>query len=176
MPDVAIILGSDSDLPRIRECFSTLEDFGVPFEVRVSSAHRTPDETKEWAKGLRARGVKVVIAAAGGAAHLPGVLAAYTTLPVIGIPIETALAGGIDSILSILQMPSGIPVGTMPAGRAGGTNAALYAVAMLAIGDAALASKLDEYRKTLARGVMEKNEKLQAAGYKEYIRLMESKK
>lgn len=176
MPDIAIILGSDSDLPKVKECFSVLEDFKVPFELFISSAHRTPERTKQWATALRERGVKVVIAAAGGAAHLPGVVASYTTLPVIGVPVETPIGGGIDSILSILQMPSGIPVGTMPAGKAGGHNAALYAIAILAVADPALVKKLDAYRNKLALGVIERNEKVQSAGYGEYIKGLEAKK
>ena len=176
MPLVSVVLGSDSDLPKVKSCFDLLEEFGVDFEVVVSSAHRTPERTKEWALTLRDRGVKAVIAVAGGAAHLPGVVAAFTTLPVIGVPIESSIAGGLDSIFSILQMPSGIPVATMPAGKAGGDNAALYAVAMLAAFDAGLDGKLSTYRKKMADGIAEKNEKLQKIGYREYIKGLESKR
>lgn len=176
MPLVSVVLGSDSDLPKVRSCFDLLEEFGVDFEVVVSSAHRTPERTKEWAIALRDRGVKAVIAVAGGAAHLPGVVAAFTTLPVIGVPIESSIAGGLDSIFSILQMPSGIPVATMPAGKAGGANAALYAVALLAAFDAELDRKLSAYRKKMADGVVEKNEKLQKIGYREYIKVLEAKR
>jgi 5-(carboxyamino)imidazole ribonucleotide mutase len=110
MKSVGIILGSDSDLPGVKECFMILEEFGVKYEVIVSSAHRSPDQTVEWVKEARGKGIGVIIAVAGGAAHLPGVVASHTTLPVVGVPVETKLAGGLDSILSILQMPSGIPV------------------------------------------------------------------
>jgi len=175
MPDIAVILGSDSDLPKVKEMFSVFEEFGVSFEILISSAHRTPERTKQWACELRGRGLKAVIAVAGGAAHLPGVVASYTTLPVIGVPIETALAGGLDSILSILQMPAGIPVATMPAGKSGGANAALFAIAVLASTDESLSGKLDEYRQKAARTVMDKNEKVQALGYKEYIKTLEKK-
>ncbi len=175
MPDIAVILGSDSDLPKVKEMFSLFEEFGVPFEILVSSAHRTPDRTREWARGLKGRGVKAVIAVAGGAAHLPGVVASYTTLPVVGVPVETPIAGGLDSILSILQMPAGIPVATMPSGKAGGSNAALFAIAILALFNEAYAVKLEEYRQKMARSVMDKNEKVQVLGYKEYIKTIEKK-
>jgi 5-(carboxyamino)imidazole ribonucleotide mutase len=176
MPDVAVVLGSDSDLPKVKDCFSLLEEFGVAFEICISSAHRSPGATKEWALSLRGRGVRVVIAVAGGAAHLPGVVASYTTLPVIGVPVETVIAGGLDSILSIIQMPAGIPVAAMPAGKAGGANAALYAVSILAVSDEGLAGKLAAYRKILADGVAEKNEKVNRTGYREYIKGLEAKK
>jgi 5-(carboxyamino)imidazole ribonucleotide mutase len=175
MPLVSVVLGSDSDLPKVRNCFDLLEEFGVSFEVIVSSAHRTPERTKEWAAALRGRGVKVVIAVAGGAAHLPGVVAAFTTLPVIGVPVETSIAGGLDSVFSILQMPSGIPVAAMPAGGAGGANSALFAIAILATFDASLETKLDSYRKKMAEGVIGKNDKLQKIGYREYIKGLEAK-
>ncbi|HDP80992.1 MAG TPA: 5-(carboxyamino)imidazole ribonucleotide mutase [Spirochaetes bacterium] len=175
MPEVAIVLGSDSDLPKIRECFTLLEEFGVSFEVVVSSAHRSPDRTKEWARSLGERGVRVVIAAAGGAAHLPGVVASYTTLPVIGVPIETAIAGGLDSVLSIIQMPSGIPVAAMPAGKAGGANAALFAIQILAVGEARYGEKLRAYREEMARAIEEKNNMLQKMGHSDYIKSREVK-
>jgi len=170
MAQIGIILGSDSDLPKIKDCFAILEEFGVSFEVIVSSAHRTPAQTHEWASTARERGLRAIIAAAGGAAHLPGVVAAFTTLPVIGVPIETNVAGGLDSILSIIQMPAGVPVAAMPAGKAGGANAALFAVSILASGDAALAAKIDEYRKKTEKKIKERNEKLNAVGYAEYIK------
>jgi 5-(carboxyamino)imidazole ribonucleotide mutase len=175
MPLVAVVLGSDSDLPKVRSCFDLLEEFDVSFEVVVSSAHRTPEQTREWATTLRTRGVKAVIAVAGGAAHLPGVVAALTTLPVIGVPIETSIAGGLDSILSIVQMPAGIPVATMPTGASGGANAALFALALLSSFDSSIEEKLGAYRKKMADGVVEKNEKLQKLGYREYIKGLEAK-
>ncbi len=175
MPEVGIILGSDSDLPKIKECFSILEEFGVPFEVIVSSAHRTPERTKEWAKQAADRGIKVIIAAAGGAAHLPGVIASFTTIPVIGVPIETKLMGGIDSVLSILQMPAGIPVATMPVGRSGGANAALFAVSILSLIQPEYGTKLKAYREKTEKSIIEKNEKLTRQGYREYIKMLEDK-
>ncbi len=176
MAIVGIILGSDSDLPKVKECFHILDDFNVDFEIIVSSAHRTPEQTKEWVSTAKERGLKIIIAAAGGAAHLPGVVASYTTLPVIGVPIKSDISGGLDSILSILQMPSGIPVGTMPVGKAGGTNAALYAISVLSISDDSLAEKLDEYRKKTGERIKDKNKRLRSAGYKEYIKAIEGKK
>jgi 5-(carboxyamino)imidazole ribonucleotide mutase len=176
MPDVGIILGSDSDLPKIKECFAILKEFGISFETIVSSAHRTPRRTVQWASEARSRGIRVIIAAAGGAAHLPGVVAAHTTLPVIGIPIETNVAGGLDSILSIIQMPAGIPVGAMPAGRAGGTNAALYAVSILATTSDEYTRKLEAYRKATEEKIAARNETLQKEGVDSYIRTIEGSK
>jgi 5-(carboxyamino)imidazole ribonucleotide mutase len=175
MPEIGIILGSDSDLPKIKGCFSTLKDFGIEFEVIVSSAHRSPAQTVEWTTNARTRGNKVIIAAAGGAAHLPGVVAAHTTLPVIGIPIETSISGGLDSILSIIQMPSGIPVAAMPAGQSGGTNAALMAISILAVSDEKLAGKIDDYRKNISEKIKEKNLKIKEAGLDDYIKTLEKK-
>jgi phosphoribosylaminoimidazole carboxylase PurE protein len=172
MSAVGIILGSDSDLPELSPCFSTLEKFGISFEIAVSSAHRTPEETKQWVSEAKTRGIKVIIAAAGGAAHLPGVVASHTTLPVVGVPMSTSISGGLDSLLSIVQMPSGIPVGTMSAGKAGGANAALYAVSILALLDESLAAKLSSYRVEMADGVRAKNAKLQQTGWKTYIENM----
>ncbi len=169
MAQVGIILGSDSDLPKVKNCFETLEEFGIPFEIIVSSAHRTPEETKEWVSSARSRGLKAIIAVAGGAAHLPGVVASHTTLPVIGVPIETKISGGLDSILSILQMPGGISVATMPAGSAGGINAALFAANILGVEDASIADKLAEYRKKMAEKITAKNADIADMGYKKYI-------
>lgn len=176
MPEVGIILGSDSDLPKVKECFALLEEFGVSFEIIISSAHRTPEKTAQWAEGARQRGMKVLIAVAGGAAHLPGVVAAHTTLPVIGVPVESPIAGGLDSLLSIAQMPSGIPVAAMPAGKAGGGNAALFAVAILAAADKGYEARLAEYRKKMAKAIGEKNEKLALLGHADYIRGLEANK
>jgi len=175
MASVGIILGSDSDLPKIRDCFEILEKFRVEFEIIISSAHRTPEKTQEWAFGARGRGIKVIIAAAGGAAHLPGVVASHTTLPVIGIPVETNIAGGLDSIMSIIQMPSGIPVAAMPAGKAGGANAALFAISILAVSDESLRLLLEEYRTDMAKKIREINSKMDSMGYKEYIKGLQGK-
>lgn len=173
MSAVGIITGSDSDLPKIKECFSTLKKFDVPFEIIVSSAHRTPEQTAEWVSTARKRGIRVIIAAAGGAAHLPGVVSAHTTLPVIGIPIESNLAGGLDSLLAIAQMPGGIPVGTMAAGKGAGINAALYAVSILATSDKTLETKLADYRQSMKKSIEDKNRKLNDMGYEAFIAELE---
>ena len=175
MPEVDIILGSDSDMPKIRDCFRILEEFGVSFEITISSAHRTPEITKEWAESAKDRGTSIIIAVAGGAAHLPGVVASHTILPVIGVPIETKIAGGIDSLLSIAQMPSGIPVAAMPAGKAGGANAALYAISMLSINNEQYAAELLDYRKKMEKKIINKNELLKSSGYVEYLKKMEER-
>ena len=175
MPAVGIILGSDSDLPKVNECFEILDEFGVEYEVLVSSAHRSPEMTVAWVKSARERGMKSIMAIAGGAAHLPGVVASHTTLPVIGIPIETNVAGGLDSILSILQMPAGIPVGTMAAGKSGGTNAALYALSILSVSDVSIADKISSYRKKTENKIEEKNRVIKETGLMNYIKKLEGK-
>ncbi|HEX4261665.1 MAG TPA: 5-(carboxyamino)imidazole ribonucleotide mutase [Acetobacteraceae bacterium] len=139
-------MGSRSDWPTLRHAAETLAALGIPHEARVVSAHRTPDRLAAYARGARGRGLRVVIAGAGGAAHLPGMLAAWTSLPVLGVPIESHALRGLDSLLSIVQMPAGVPVGTLAIGRAGAVNAALLAAAILAGADAALADRLDEWR------------------------------
>ncbi len=145
-PLVGIIMGSRSDWPTLRHAAETLEQLGIPHESRVVSAHRTPDRLRAYAAGARARGLRVIIAGAGGAAHLPGMCAAWTALPVLGVPVESHTLKGIDSLLSIVQMPAGIPVGTLAVGRAGAVNAALLAAAILAGTDPALAGRLDAWR------------------------------
>jgi phosphoribosylaminoimidazole carboxylase PurE protein len=175
MPEVGIILGSDSDLPKVKECFTILEEFEVEYEVLVSSAHRSPEMTVAWVKSARGRGMKAIIAIAGGAAHLPGVVASHTTLPVIGIPIETNLAGGLDSILSILQMPAGIPVGTMAAGKSGGANAALFALSIISVSDSLIADKISSYRKKTEKKIEEKNKMIKDTGLMNYINKLEGR-
>ena len=160
-PQVALIMGSYSDYPKLETTISTLREFGVSHEIRVMSAHRTPDVVAEYAKKAEQNGLKVIIAAAGGAAHLPGVIAAYTILPVIGIPIAIPSLGGLDSLLSIAQMPAGIPVATMSAGGGGAENAALMAISILAIGDPTLADMLRSYRRRLGDKVVERDSTLQ---------------
>ena len=157
-PLVGIIMGSKSDWETMRHADQVLTDFEVPHESLVSSAHRTPVETAEWAQQVEARGIKVVIAAAGGAAHLAGVVAAYTTVPVLGVPIESPALKGMDSLLSMVQMPGGIPVGTLAIGKPGATNAALLAIAILATADPALRDKIKAYRTLQAARI--KQEKL----------------
>jgi len=139
-------MGSDSDWPIMKACAETLKEFGVACEAKVLSAHRTPDAALDYAAGAADRGIKVLIGAAGGAAHLAGVLAAKTPLPVLAVPMPSKHLGGFDSLLAMVQMPAGIPVATFAIGEAGATNAALFAVAMLALEDAALAKKLSEFR------------------------------
>jgi 5-(carboxyamino)imidazole ribonucleotide mutase len=143
---VGIVMGSSSDWETLQGAASTLDRLAVPYEVRIVSAHRTPDLLFEYAEAARARGLKVIIAGAGGAAHLPGMMAAKTSLPVLGVPVQSKALNGIDSLLSIAQMPAGIPVGTLAIGAAGATNAALLAAAILALNDARLASALDAFR------------------------------
>jgi phosphoribosylaminoimidazole carboxylase PurE protein len=158
-PLVGILMGSDNDLPIMTETAKTLQKFGIPFEIEITSAHRSPARTSEYARTAVARGLKVIIVAAGGAAHLGGVIAADTTLPVIGVPIPSTTLQGLDSLLSIVQMPGGVPVACTAIGKPGAINAGVLAAQIIAISDPALAKKLVEYKKELARSVMEKNEK-----------------
>ena len=146
-PRIGLVMGSNSDWDVMRHAADMLEQFGVSFESRVVSAHRTPDLLFEYADSARERGLACIIAGAGGAAHLPGMLAARTTLPVLGVPVPSRYLKGMDSLLSIVQMPKGVPVATFAIGEAGSANAALYAVGMLAITDASLATQLDQFRK-----------------------------
>ncbi len=154
-PVVGIIMGSNSDWPTMQAAARMLEEFGVPFEARVVSAHRTPDLMFEYAEGARGRGLKAIIAGAGGAAHLPGMVAAKTTLPVLGVPVQSKALSGQDSLLSIVQMPKGIPVATFAIGEAGAANAGLFAVALLANEDAALASRLADFRARQTQAVLD---------------------
>ena len=158
MKKVGIIMGSDSDLPVVRKAVTTLQEFGIPFEIHVYSAHRTPDEARDFARGARENGFGVMIAAAGMAAHLAGAIAANTTLPVIGIPCKSTNLDGLDALLSTVMMPSGIPVATVAID--GATNAALLAAQILAVSDSELADKLDAKRKADAQKVLEKDKKV----------------
>jgi len=151
---VAVIMGSKSDWETMSVCVKTLEELGIPNEAKVLSAHRTPDATVEFARGASKRGIRVIIAAAGGAAHLAGVLAAYTWLPVLGVPMQSQALQGLDSLLSISQMPGGIPVGTLAIGSAGAKNAALLAAAILATSDDKIRSKLEDFRKKQTESVL----------------------
>jgi 5-(carboxyamino)imidazole ribonucleotide mutase len=152
---VAILMGSQSDWATMRRAAETLDELGVGYDARIVSAHRTPDRLVAFAKGARAAGFQVIIAGAGGAAHLPGMTAAFTTLPVFGVPIETKALGGQDSLLSIVQMPAGVPVGALAIGAAGAVNAALIAAAVLALNDAALGERLEAWRAAGASAVAE---------------------
>ncbi|HSQ35686.1 MAG TPA: 5-(carboxyamino)imidazole ribonucleotide mutase [Candidatus Binatia bacterium] len=156
---IAFILGSDSDLPFIQNGVELLRRFAVPLEIEISSAHRTPERTLQLVRDFEAGGVGVIIAAAGGAAHLPGVVASHTLLPVLGVPIPSALSG-LDSLLSMVQMPAGVPVATFGIGAAGATNAALFAMALLALHDPELEQKLRSYRGEQRDQVLEKSRKL----------------
>ena len=160
MKKVAVIMGSDSDLPVVKGAITRLKQFGVPFEVQGMSAHRTPAAAEAFAKSAEEQGFGVIIAAAGKAAHLGGVLAAYTTLPVIGLPIKSSFMDGLDSLLSIVQMPTGIPVATVGVGAA--DNAGILAVQMLAVNDAELSAKLRAYKQQMADEVMAKDAKIQS--------------
>lgn len=152
-PLVGIVMGSDSDWPLVKKAFDTLRDFSVPCEVRVISAHRTPDLAAEYSKTAMERGIRVILSAAGGAAHLGGILAAHTPLPVIGIPVAGGALNGVDALLATLQMPSGIPVATVALGSAGPTNAALFAIQILALSDKSLMDKLLAHKEKLAKKV-----------------------
>jgi len=154
-PLVAVLMGSRSDWETMSHTVETLERLDIPHEVRALSAHRTPDALTEYVTDVEARGAQVFVAAAGGAAHLAGVIAAKTARPVLGVPMQSASLGGLDSLLSMVQMPAGIPVGTLAIGRAGAVNAALLAAAILALSDPALAERLDAYREAQARAVLE---------------------
>jgi 5-(carboxyamino)imidazole ribonucleotide mutase len=159
-PQVSIVMGSDSDVEIMREAAKALASFDIAYELDVTSAHRSPERTAQYARSARERGIRVIIAGAGGAAHLAGVIAAHTTLPVIGVPIPSTSLNGLDSLLATVQMPAGIPVATVAIGKAGATNAGILAAQILAAHDRQLAEKLDAHKETLAAGVEEKSRKL----------------
>ncbi len=154
-PLVGIIMGSRSDWPTLQKAAEILTELGVPYEAKVVSAHRTPDRLVSYAKSARERGLKIIIAGAGGAAHLPGMVAAMTSLPVLGVPVKSSALSGLDSLLSIVQMPKGVPVGTLAIGEAGAANAGILAASMLANTDEALLKRLDAFRKAQTDGVAE---------------------
>src|SRR5256885_7763778 len=162
-PLVSIVMGSDSDLETMREAGKALEEFGIEYEIDVTSAHRSPDRTAEFAHGAAGRGIRVIIAGAGGAAHLAGVIAAHTTLPVIGVPIPSTSLQGMDSLLATVQMPAGIPVATVAIGKPGATNAGILAAQIIALSDSSIEKKLDAHKEKLALGVEEKSKKLKAS-------------
>ncbi len=161
-PLVGIIMGSDSDLPTMQEAANVLDEFGVPYEMKITSAHRTPNFMARYSSTAYKRGIKIIIAGAGGAAHLPGMTASHTPLPVIGVPIKTTAMDGLDSLLSIAQMPGGVPVATVAIG--GGKNAGLLAVQMLSINDKKLLKKMIEYKKQLEKESLKKNKHLGIGG------------
>lgn len=153
--EIGIIMGSQSDWPTMREAAEMLDALGVPYEMKIVSAHRTPDRLWDYGKTAASRGLKVIIAGAGGAAHLPGMMASKTRVPVIGVPVQTKALSGVDSLYSILQMPRGFPVATMAIGAAGAANAGLMAAAILAVHDADLAARLDQWRADLSASIPE---------------------
>jgi phosphoribosylaminoimidazole carboxylase PurE protein len=159
-PLVAIVMGSDSDLPIMTESARTIAALQIPFEIEITSAHRSPQRTTEYARGVASRGIRVVIAGAGGAFHLAGVLAAETTLPVIAVPMGNSPLQGWDSLLAALQMPSGVPVAVMAVGKAGAVNAAILAAQILATADAALRRRLTEFKEKMAQDVVEKSARM----------------
>jgi phosphoribosylaminoimidazole carboxylase PurE protein len=159
-PLVSIVMGSDSDLEIMREAGKALDDFGIAYEIDVTSAHRSPDRSADFAKKAAERGIKVIIAGAGGAAHLAGVIAAHTILPVIGVPIPSTSLNGMDSLLSTVQMPAGIPVATVAIGKPGATNAGILAAQMIGLSDESIAKRMHAHKEKLARGVEEKSKKL----------------
>ncbi|MEL7078858.1 MAG: 5-(carboxyamino)imidazole ribonucleotide mutase [Cyanobacteria bacterium J06582_2] len=169
-PLIGIIMGSDSDLPTMEKAIAVCEDFAVPHEVAIISAHRTPDRMVEYARTAHQKGIKVIIAGAGGAAHLPGMVASLTPLPTIGVPVTTRQLQGVDSLYSIVQMPRGIPVATVAIGNA--QNAGLLAVQILATSDMQLQAKVEQYRRNLAQTVLDKQDRLDKLGYQAYIAQM----
>ncbi|MBI4363748.1 MAG: 5-(carboxyamino)imidazole ribonucleotide mutase [Candidatus Doudnabacteria bacterium] len=170
-PTVGIIMGSDSDLIVMQETAKVLEEFAVPFELTVVSAHRTPDRLFNYAMTAQTRGIKVIIAGAGGAAHLPGMTASITFLPVIGVPVKSSTMKGIDSLFSIVQMPPGIPVATVAIN--GAKNAGLLAVEILALTDKKLSKKIQAYKKGLNKQIVNKTKKLENSGFRKYLKEME---
>jgi len=159
-PLVGILMGSDSDLPVMKEAADVLKGFGIPFEVTISSAHRSPKRTSEYAKSAASRGVMVIIAGAGSAAHLAGFIAAETAVPVIGVPIDSSSLKGMDALLSTVQMPAGVPVATMAIGKAGAKNAGIFAAQIIAVGNKRLQAKLKAFKEKLASDVEEKAKKI----------------
>jgi phosphoribosylaminoimidazole carboxylase PurE protein len=159
-PLVGIVMGSDSDLPIMKEAARLLEELNVPYEMQIASAHRTPDRAAEYARTAAERGLRVIVAGAGGAFHLAGVVAAHTSLPVIAVPLASSPLAGLDALLAAVQMPGGVPVGVMAVGKAGAVNAGIFAAQILATSDRALTGRLTQYKEKLAREVAEKNARL----------------
>ena len=161
---VGIVMGSDSDLPVMQETANILDKFGIGYEINIISAHRTPQRAHEYASSAEERGLEVIIAGAGGAAHLAGVIASMTPLPVIGVPMQTQLSGGLDSLLSIVQMPSGVPVATVAVGKAGAKNAGILTAQILGVKFPEIREKVKEYKEEIAQEVNKKNEKIRLGG------------
>ena len=168
-PVVGIMVGSDSDLPLIKETTGVLEELGISFEITIGSAHRTPERVAEYASTASDRGIRVIIAAAGLSAHLPGVIASKTLLPVIGVPVDSGPLNGVDALYSIVQMPGGIPVAAMAIGRAGARNAGIFAAQILALTEPRIAERLADYRRRMAESVESKADKLTEIGLSRYV-------
>ena len=168
-PVVGIVVGSDSDLPVIQETANILDDLGIPFEITIGSAHRTPERVTKYASTAGERGIRIIIAAAGLAAHLPGVIASQTLLPVIGVPMDGGPLSGVDALHSIVQMPGGIPVASMAIGKAGARNAAIFAAQILALTDSGIAEKLAGHRRKMADSVQSKADELEEKGLSKYL-------
>lgn len=168
-PLVGIVIGSDSDLPVIKHTVEILERFKVPYELIISSAHRSPSQTKQYAQSAQKRGIEIIIAGAGGSAHLAGVIASHTSVPVIGVPMETKFLKGVDSLFSIVQMPKGIPVATMAIGKAGAINAGIFAAQILAAKFIYIRKVLNIYKKQIEKKVSIKGNRLKKIGYKKYL-------
>lgn len=160
IPQVAVIMGSESDLPVMKEAAAQLKELGIPYEVKILSAHRSPEETIRYARGVKKKGLKVIIAGAGGAAHLAGVVASHTTIPVIGVPLENSPLKGLDALCATVQMPSGVPVATMAMGLSGARNAGILAGEILALGDKRIDRKLVQLKKEMALKIKKKNKNL----------------
>jgi len=167
--EIALMIGSSSDYPIIEETINILDKFNINYKIIVSSAHRTPERTKKWVKECEKNGVKIFIVAAGAAAHLPGVVASYTTLPVIGIPVAATVLNGMDALLSIVQMPGGIPVASMAIGKAGAKNAALYAISILSLTNPELKMKLNNYRIEMKDKIIQQSESLKIKNQNVFI-------
>ncbi|MFZ5595401.1 MAG: 5-(carboxyamino)imidazole ribonucleotide mutase [Bacillota bacterium] len=165
-PLVGIVMGSDSDLPVMKETAGVLDELGIPYEVTISSAHRAPDKTAEYARNAAGRGIEVIIAGAGGAAHLPGVIAACTALPVIGVPIKSGALGGVDALYAIVQMPAGIPVATVAIN--GARNAGILAAQIIGVRDGEVRKRIERLKESLAEGVEKKDARLKAMGIEKY--------
>ena len=162
-PQIGIVMGSDSDFSVMESASNVLKDFGVAYEITVASAHRSPQRAAEWASTARARGIKIIIAGAGHAAHLAGAMAAHSSLPIIGVPIDSSCLQGMDALLATVQMPPGVPVATMAIGKSGARNAGILAVQILALADPVLAEQLDKYRQDMAAKVDQKAQKLKSS-------------
>lgn len=171
MADVLIVMGSDSDLPSMKGAADVLKELGISFELTIVSAHRTPERLADYGRTAAKKGFKVIIAGAGGAAHLPGMLASFSSLPVVGVPVKSSNLSGVDSLYSIVQMPPGVPVGTMAIN--GSVNAGLFAAQIIGASDTKIRAKIDKYKKNLEKSVLDKAKKIEKQGFDAYLKTME---